>query len=223
MASAPQQQQSEQEKAEIKLGEEQTSRARNQSKPLLLDYQKKMNRDDASRLGGMATADVAQAAGMDRTGQQLASGQGGGFGSTGYGAQLSQATSNAGNVALGRQDGLKSGYNELGNKKNINAVASLKSGAAAASGIAASEANASMIRQNAMLDAATGVASAYGLKKFDDFDVADSKYQRSRKALSGTGSPFNHDGSLSDESGVINSLKLRDKRNNMPGASLFTK
>ena len=79
-----------------------------------------MNRDDASRLGGMAAADVAQAAGTDRTGQQLASGQGGGFGSTGYGAQLSQATNNASNVALGRQDALKSRYNEeLGNKKNV--------------------------------------------------------------------------------------------------------
>jgi len=221
--SAPQQQQSQQEKAEIKLGEEQTSRARTQSKPLLSDYQRKMNRDDASRLGGMAAADVAQAAGTDRTGQQLASGQGGGFGSTGYGAQLSQATNNASSVALGRQDALKSGYNELGNKKNVNAVASLKSGAAAASGVAAAEANASMTRQNAMLDGAAGIAAAYGLKKKDNFEIADSSYQRSRKALSGTGSPFNHDGSLPDESGVVKSLRLRDKRNNMPGASLFTK
>jgi len=223
MASAPQQQQTQQERDQIKLGQEQTQRARTKSAPLLADFQKKMNRDDSSRLGGMAAADVAQAAGMDRTGQQLASGQGGGFGSTGYGAQLSQATNNASNVALSRQDSMKSNYGELGNKKNVNAVASLKSGAAAASGVAAAEANASMTRQNAILDAATGVATAYGLKNLDKFDAADSNYQRSRKALSGTGSPFNHDGSLPDESGVRKSLRLRDKRNNMPGASLFTK
>ena len=218
MASAPQHQQTQQERDQIKLGQEQTQRARTKSAPLLADFQKKMNRDDSSRLGGMAAADVAQAAGTDRTGQQLASGQGGGFGSTGLGAQLSQATNNASNVALGRQDGLKSGYNELGNKKNINAVASLKSGAAAASGVAAAEANASMTRQNAILDAATGVTAAYGLKNLDKFDAADSNYQRSRKALSGTGSPFEP-----DESGVRKSLRLRDKRNNMPGASLLTK
>ena len=207
MASAPQQQQTQQERDQIKLGQEQTQRARTKSAPLLADFQKKMNRDDSSRLGGMAAADVAQAAGMDRTGQQLASGQGGGFGSTGYGAQLSQATNNASSVALGRQDALKSGYNELGNKKNVNAVASLKSGAAAASGVAAAEANASMTRQNAMLDGAAGIAAAYGLKKKDNFEIADSSYQRSRKALSGTGSPFNHDGSLPDESGVVKSLR----------------
>lgn len=212
MANAPQQQQSQQEKAEIKLGEEQTSRAQNQSKPLLLDHQKKMNRDDASRLGGMATADVAQAAGMDRTGQQLASGQGGGFGSTGYGAQLSQATSNAGNVALGRQDGLKSGYNELGNKKNINAVASLKSGAAAASGIAAAEANASMIRQNAMLDAATSVAASKALGMKDAYDTANYNLKRGIKKA-GYAGPF--------ESDAIKSL--RETRNNVPGKNFFDK
>ena len=223
MASAPQQQQTQQERDQIKLGQEQTQRARTKSAPLLADFQKKMNRDDSSRLGGMAAADVAQAAGTDRTGQQLASGQSGGFGSTGLGAQLSQATNNASNVALGRQDSMKSNYGELGNKKNMNSVAGLKAASGAASHIAAAEANASATKQNAMLDSVTSLGAVYGLKNLDKFDAADSNYQRSRKALSGTGSPFNHDGSLPDESGVRKSLRLRDKRNNMPGASLFTK
>jgi hypothetical protein len=223
MASAPQQQQTQQERDQIKLGQEQTQRARTKSAPLLADFQKKMNRDDSSRLGGMAAADVAQAAGTDRTGQQLASGQSGGFGSTGLGAQLSQATNNASNVALGRQDAMKSNYGALGNKKNMDSVAGLKAASGAASHIAAAEANASATRQNAMLDSVTSLGAVYGLKNLDKFDAADSNYQRSRKALSGTGSPFNHDGSLPDESGVRRSLRLRDKRNNMPGASLFTK
>jgi hypothetical protein len=223
MASAPQQQQTQQERDQIKLGQEQTQRARTKSAPLLADFQKKMNRDDSSRLGGMAAADVAQAAGTDRTGQQLASGQSGGFGSTGLGAQLSQATNNASNVALGRQDAMKSNYGALGNKKNMDSVAGLKAASGAASHIAAAEANASATRQNAMLDSVTSLGAVYGLKNLDKFDAADSNYQRSRKALSGTGSPFNHDGSLPDESGVRKSLRLRDKRNNMPGASLFTK
>tara|TARA_R110002033_G_scaffold52123_1_gene99310 strand:+ start:4055 stop:4723 length:669 start_codon:yes stop_codon:yes gene_type:complete len=218
MASAPQQQQTQQERDQIKLGQEQTQRARTKSAPLLADFQKKMNRDDSSRLGGMAAADVAQAAGTDRTGQQLASGQGGGFGSTGLGAQLSQATNNASNVALSRQDSMKSNYGELGNKKNMNSVAGLKAASGAASNIAAAEANASATKQNAMLSSATNLGSAYGLKSYDNFDGADYDYQKSRKALRGKGSPFEP-----DESEVIKSLKLRDKRNNMPGASLFNK
>jgi len=108
-----------------------------------------------------------QAAGTDRTGQQLASGQGGGHSASGLGGQLQQATSNAGIAALDRQDGLKSNYNALGNKKNINSVASLKSSAGAASHVAAGEADAAAMRQAAMMDGLTGVAGAYGLKKYD--------------------------------------------------------
>jgi hypothetical protein len=118
---------------------------------------------------------------------------------------------------------MKSNYGALGNKKNMDSVAGLKAASGAASHIAAAEANASATRQNAMLDSVTSLGAVYGLKNLDKFDAADSNYQRSRKALSGTGSPFNHDGSLPDESGVRKSLRLRDKRNNMPGASLFTK
>jgi hypothetical protein len=113
---------------------------------------------------------------------------------------------------------MKSNYGELGNKKNMNSVAGLKAASGAASNIAAAEANASATKQNAMLSSVTNLGSAYGLKSYDNFDGADYDYQKSRKALRGKGSPFEP-----DESGVIKSLKLRDKRNNMPGASLFNK
>ena len=100
MASAPQQQQTQAERDQIKLGQEQTAHARKQSAPLQTEYQKKMNRDDGARLSGMASADVMQAAGTDRSGQLLAGGQGGGHAGTGLGGQLQQATGNAGIAAL---------------------------------------------------------------------------------------------------------------------------
>ena len=212
MASAPQQQQTQQERDQIKLGQEQTQRARTKSAPLLADFQKKMNRDDSSRLGGMAAADVAQAAGMDRTGQQLASGQGGGFGSTGLGAQLSQATNNASNVALGRQDAMKSNYGALGNKKNMNSVAGLKAASGAASHIAAAEANASATKQNAMLDSVTSLGSAAGLSMYDKYDMADMPYKKALADPSKQGFGSMHELS-----------SLRRKRDSLPGASLFNK
>jgi len=95
MASAPQQQQSQAERDEIKLGQETTKRAREKSAPLLAGYQKKMNRDDSGRLAGMASADVMQSAGTDRSGQLLAAGQGGGHASTQLGAQLQQTADNS--------------------------------------------------------------------------------------------------------------------------------
>tara|TARA_R110002074_G_scaffold236941_2_gene408784 strand:- start:75 stop:731 length:657 start_codon:yes stop_codon:yes gene_type:complete len=214
MASAPQQQQTQQERDQIKLGQEQTQRARTKSAPLLADFQKKMNRDDSSRLGGMAAADVAQAAGMDRTGQQLASGQGGGFGSTGLGAQLSQATNNASNVALGRQDAMKSNYGELGNKKNMNSVAGLKAASGAASNIAAAEANASATKQNAMLDSVTSLGAAKGLSMYDKYDAANSALKKDM-ATPGVGPAGRYT--------VSNYTALKKKRDSLPGASLFNK
>jgi hypothetical protein len=179
MASAAQQQQTQEERDQIKLGQEQTQHARTQSAPLQAEYRKKMNRDDGGRLSGMAAADVMQAAGTDRTGQQLASGQGGGHSASGLGGQLQQATSNAGIAALDRQDGLKSNYNALGNKKNVNSVASLKASAGAASHVAAAEADAAATRQTAMMDGLTGIAGAYGINKFDKWDTANSALKKS--------------------------------------------
>jgi len=167
MASAPQQQQTQAERDQIKLGQEQTQRAREKSAPLLQDFQKKMNRDDSGRMAGMASADVMQAAGTDRTGQLLAAGQGGGHSATGLGSQLQQATDNSSMAALDRQDSLKSGYNDLGNKKNMNAVAGLNASAGAASRVARADADATATRQTAMMDSAVGLAGAYGLRKYD--------------------------------------------------------
>ena len=104
MASAPQVQQTEQNKKQIRLGQEDTQRARARSAPLQQDFQKKMNRDDSGRLGGMASADVMQAAGQNRSGQLLAGGQGGGYEASNLGGQLEQASlgslaSNASQVA----------------------------------------------------------------------------------------------------------------------------
>jgi hypothetical protein len=211
MASAPQQQQTQEERDEIKLGQEQTQHARTQSAPLQAEYRKKMNRDDGGRLSGMATADVMQAAGTDRTGQQLASGQGGGHSASGLGGQLQQATSNAGIAALDRQDGLKSNYNALGNKKNVNAVASLKSSAGAASHVAAGEADAAATRQAAMLDGLTGVAGAYGLKQYDKWDTANSALKKGIKGKH----PF------AERWGDSEITSLRTARDGIKGAKAF--
>jgi len=223
MATAPQQQQSQAEKAEIKLGQEQTAEARAKSAPLQTAYQSKMNRDDSGRMTGMASADVMQSSGTNRSGQMLASGKGGGFGSTGLGSQLQQATDNASMAALGRQDGLKSGYNDLGNKKNVDASLSQGALASASSQIARAEADASAKRQNAMFEGAVSLGGAAGLGMYDKYDMKDMSYQRQRKSLRGKGSPFNHDGSLSNESEVKKALSLRDIRNKSPGAKFFNK
>ena len=180
MASAPQQQQTEAERDQIKLGQEQTAHARKQSAPLQAEYQKKMNRDDSGRLAGMASADVMQAAGTDRTGQLLAGGQGGGHAPTGLGGQLQQATGNAGIAALDRQDSMKSNYNGLGNKKNMNAVASLKAEASAASSVASAHADATATEHNAMMDNATGLAGAYSIRKMDQAALELAKFKRQK-------------------------------------------
>jgi len=212
MASAPQVQQTEQNKKQIRLGQEDTQRARARSAPLQQDFQKKMNRDDSGRLGGMASADVMQAAGPNRSGQLLAGGQGGGYEASNLGGQLEQATSNASSAALARQDSMKSGYNDLGNKNNINAAASLGSLASNASQVATAEANATATRQNAMLDSATSLAAAKGLKMKEAYDTANYDLKRGIKKAGYSG-PF--------ESNAIKSL--REKRNNVPGKNLFDK
>jgi hypothetical protein len=212
MASAPQVQQTEQNKKQIRLGQEDTQRARARSAPLQQDFQKKMNRDDSGRLGGMASADVMQAAGQNRSGQLLAGGQGGGYEASNLGGQLEQATSNASSAALARQDSMKSSYNELGNKNNINAAASLGSLASNASQVATAEANATATRQNAMIDSATSVAAAKGLSMKDAYDTANYDLKRGIKKAGYSG-PF--------ESNAIKSL--REKRNNVPGKNFFDK
>ena len=178
MASAPQQQQTQAERDQIKLGQEQTQRAREKSAPLLQDFQKKMNRDDSGRMAGMASADVMQAAGTDRTGQLLAAGQGGGHTATGLGSQLQQATDNSSMAALDRQDSLKSGYNDLGNKKNMNSVAGINASAGAASRVSRADADATATRQNAMMDSAVGLAGAYGLRKLDQASTEAAKFKK---------------------------------------------
>ena len=185
MASAPQQQQTQAERDQLKLGQEQTAHARKQSAPLQAEYRKKMNRDDSGLMAGMASADVMQAAGTDRTGQLLAGGQGGGHTSTGLGGQLQQATGNAGIAALDRQDGMKSNYNALGNKKNMNAVASLRAEASAASGVASAHADATATKQNAMMDSVTGLAGAYGIRKMDQAALESAKFKKQK--LNGVG------------------------------------
>ena len=217
MASAPQQQQTQAERDQLKLGQEQTAHARKQSAPLQAEYRKKMNRDDSGLMAGMASADVMQAAGTDRTGQLLAGGQGGGHTSTGLGGQLQQATGNAGIAALDRQDGMKSNYNALGNKKNMNAVASLNASARAASGVASAHADSTATEQNAMMDSVTGIAGAYGIKKFDDYDVANTAYNKAKKGRLGKGHPS------ASGLGARKANSLRDTRDNMPGASWFKK
>ena len=218
MASAAEQQQTQAERDQIKLGQEQTSEARAKSMPLQQAFQKKMNRDDSGRMAGMASADVMQAAGTDQTGQLLASGQGGGHGSTGLGGQLQQATGNAGIAALDRQDSMKSGYNALGNKKNMNAVAGINASAGAASRVASAEADAKTKTQNAMVEGLGAVAGAYGLKQFDNYDVANDAYSKARKGMKPTG----HPGS-GNMSGWGKAQALKSKRDNMPGASWFKK
>ena len=210
MASAPQQQQTQEERDQIKLGQEQTQRARTKSAPLLADAQKKMNRDDSGRLAGMASADVMQAAGTDRTGQQLSSGQGGGYTPTGLGGQLSQATNSASNAALSRQDSMKSSYNNLGNKKNMNAVAGLKSLAGDASKLEAADAYAAAASSKAMLDAAVTVGGSYALDAHDKYETADYDYKRAIKKAGYSGI---------HESDAVKSL--RDTRNNLSGANIF--
>ena len=213
MASAPQQQQKQAERDQIKLGQEQTSEARTKSAPLQKDFQNKMNRDDSGRMAGMASADVMQAAGTDRTGQLLASGQGGGHGTTGLGGQLQQATDNSSIAALDRQDKLKSGYNDLGGKKNMNAVAGINASAGAASRVARADADATATRQAAMVDSAVGLAGAKGLSMKDNYDTAKSGLTKGIKDGGGYSGPF--------ESNDIKSL--RSDFNRVPGKSFFDK
>jgi hypothetical protein len=213
MASSPaKQKQSQAERDQIKLGQEQTTEARAKSAPLQQDFQKKMNRDDSGRMAGMASADVMQAAGTDRTGQLLAAGQGGGHGSTGLGGQLQQATGNAGLAALARQDSLKSGYNDLGGKKNMNAVAGINASASAASRIASAEAGAKNETQNAMMQGLGGVVGAYGLKQYDKFDLADRALKKDM-ATPGVGPAGRYTKS--------NYAALKKKRDAIPGAGAF--
>jgi hypothetical protein len=217
MASSPaKQKQSQAERDQIKIGQEQTSYSRAQSAPLQKEFQTKMNRDDSGRMAGMASADVMQAAGTDRTGQLLAAGQGGGHGSTGLGGQLQQATGNAGLAALARQDSLKSGYNDLGGKKNMNAVAGINASASAAAQIASAEAGAKSDTQNAMMQGLGGVVGAYGLKQYDNYDIANSAYKKSQKAMKPTG----HRG-LGDLSGWAKTQALKKTRDALPGAKWF--
>ena len=217
MASAAEQQQTQAERDEIKLGQEQTAEARAKSAPLQQAFQKKMNRDDSGRMTGMASADVMQAAGTDQTGRLLAAGQGGGHGSTGLGGQLQQATGNAGIAALDRQDSMKSGYNALGNKKNMNAVAGINASAGAASRVASAEADAKNVTQNAMMEGLGAVAGAYGLKQYDNYDVANDAYKKAQKGRLGKGHPS------ASGLGARKANALRDTRDNMPGASWFKK
>ena len=213
MASAPQQQQSQAERDEIKLGQDTTKRAREKSAPLLAGYQKKMNRDDSGRLAGMSSADVMQAAGTDRSGQLLAAGQGGGHASTQLGAQLQQTADNSSMSAMDRQDALKSSYNELGNKKNMDYAAGVSSLAGNASQVARASADATAMRQNAMVEGLTNVAAAKGLSMKDTYDTNKYNLKRGIKQAGGERGPFETDAVRS----------LRQVNRNTPGKGFFDK
>ena len=213
MASAPQQQQSQAERDEIKLGQDTTKRAREKSAPLLAGYQKKMNRDDSGRLAGMASADVMQSAGTDRSGQLLAAGQGGGHTSTRLGSQLQQTADNSSMSAMARQDALKSSYNELGNEKNMDYAAGVSSLAGNASQVARASADATAMRQNAMVEGLTNVAAAKGLSMKDTYDTNKYNLKRGIKQNGGYSGPFETD----------NIKSLRQVNNNTPGKGFFDK
>jgi hypothetical protein len=213
MASAPQQQQTQAERDEIKLGQDTTKRAREKSAPLLAGYQKKMNRDDSGRLAGMSSADVMQAAGTDRSGQLLAAGQGGGHASTQLGAQLQQTADNSSMSAMDRQDALKSSYNDLGNEKNMDYAAGVSSLAGNASRVARASADATAMRQNAMVEGLTNVAAAKGLSMKDTYDTNKYNLKRGIKQNGGYSGPFETD----------NIKSLRQVNNNTPGKGFFDK
>ena len=174
-ASATMQEATEQETSLMKKGLADEALAREKSKPLLAEYDRKMNRDDTDRIAGATNADIMQSADATPTGQLLAAGQGQQQRETGLGQGLVDGGLNAAVASKARQDGMKSGYNTLGNKKNLSTTMGMGTAASAASTVARADADAKTKENNAWMDAMVEIGTSYGLKKYDDWSAKNDK------------------------------------------------
>ena len=182
-ASATMQEAAKQETSLRKKGLADEAHAREKSKPLLAEYDRKMNRDDTDRIAGATNADIMQSADATPTGQLLAAGQGQQQRETGLGQGLVDGGLNAAVASKARQDGMKSGYNTLGNKKNLGTTMGMGTAASAASTVARADADAKTKENNAWMDAMVEIGASYGIKKYDDYTTANDAYkeQKSKK------------------------------------------
>lgn len=175
MGSATMQEATEQETSLMKKGLADEALAREKSQPLLAEYDRKMNRDDTDRIAGATNADIMQSTDATPTGQLLAAGQGQQQRETGLGQGLVDGGLNAAVASKARQDGMKSSYNALGNKKNLGTTMGMGTAASAASTVASAEADAKQTENQALFDAVTQIGASYGLNKLDKWDQANDK------------------------------------------------
>lgn len=176
-ARAEVQEASKQETALLKKGLADEALAREKSKPLLAEYNRKMNRDDTNRIAGATNADIMQKTDATSTGQALAAGQGQAQGRTGLGQGLVDGGLNAAVASKSRQDAMKSNYNSLGNQKNMGTVAGMGAAANAASTVGRANADAKTKENMAKMDALMQVGASYGLSRYDKWDQADQAYK----------------------------------------------